>query len=290
MQSSCKSNDGWWPGANMAETVVSRPTLEGSPSRHTFIAHAYLLAGLGIVFWILLWAAVVVAFNVSSDFLPTPLEVLKKLISLATNPIGEGSLWVHMGWSILRFLSGFALAALIGIPLGLLMGYIRPVEYWVSPLFELFRYVPPIAWAPFSILWFGASFGSQTFVIFTAAFPPMLMSAYQGIRLVDRGLINAARMLGAGKTTILFKVGLPAAVPLIVAGLRIGLANGWLALVGAEIIAGPGALTGLGFLILVGQQNLQASVTIGAMALIGVLGALFDYGVRLIEARVTRWG
>lgn len=248
-----------------------------------------LLTGLGVVGWILLWWGIVVVLKVSPDFLPTPWQVAEKLISLTTSPIGEGGLWVHAGWSVLRFLSGFLLAAIIGIPLGLLMGYIRPVRYLVNPLFELFRYVPPIAWAPFSILWFGASFGSQTFVILTAALPPMLMSAFLGIRLVDPGLINAARTLGAGPTTILFKVGLPAALPLVVAGLRMGLANGWLALVGAEIIAGPGVLTGLGYLILVGQQNLQATLTIGAMVLIGIIGALFDYGIRRVEGKLARW-
>jgi ABC-type nitrate/sulfonate/bicarbonate transport system permease component len=244
---------------------------------------------LAAAFWLALWWLVVVAFGISRDFLPTPLEVLEKIGSLTIHPIGAGTIWVHAGWSILRFLSGFALAVAVGVPLGLMMGYIAPIRYIVNPLFELFRYVPPIAWAPFSILWFGASFGSQTFVIFTAAFPPMLMAAYQGIRLIDRGLINAARTLGAGPLTILFHVGLPAAIPVIVAGLRIGLANAWLALVGAEIIAGPGALSGLGFLILVGQQNLQASLTIGAMALIGVIGAVFDYGVRRLEQRTARW-
>lgn len=246
------------------------------------------LAVIGAAFWILAWWGVVAALDVSSDLLPTPWQVAEKLVWLATHSIGEGTLWVHAGWSLLRFLSGFLLAAVFGIPLGLLMGYVRPVGYLVSPLFELFRNVPPIAWAPFSLLWFGASFGSQTFVIFTAAFPPMLMNAYYGIRMVDPSLISAARMLGAGPVTMLFRVGLPAATPLVVAGLRIGLANGWLALVGAEIIAGPGALTGLGFLILVGQQNLQATLAIGAMAMIGVTGAALDYAIRLLEGVVVK--
>jgi len=109
------------------------------------------------------------------------------------------------------------------------------------------------------------------------------MNAYRGMRLVDQGLIDAARMLGAGPSTVLFRVGLPAAMPFVVAGARIGVANGWLALIGAEIIAGPGALTGLGFLILVGQQNLQAVFSISAMPVIGFLGALFDYAMVRLE-------
>jgi len=139
-------------------------------------------------------------------------------------------------------------------------------------LFNALRNVPPIAWAPFSLLWFGASFGSQTFVIFTSAFPPILMNSYRGIRLVDEDLIRAARMLGAQLGAMLFRVGLPAAMPLVLAGARIGAANGWLGLIGAEIIAGPGALAGLGFLILVGQQSLQAVFLISAMVVIGLIG------------------
>ena len=189
---------------------------------------------------------------------------------------------------VLRFLSGFVLALVVGVPLGLLMGRSRVVGDLVDPVFNTLRNVPPIAWAPFGLLWFGASFGSQMFVIFTAAFPPILMNSHRGIRLVDEGLIKAARMLGAKPAAVLFQVALPAALPMVVAGARIGVANGWLALVGAEIIAGPGALTGLGFLVLVGQQNLQADFSISAMVVIGLLGAAFDYAVVRLERALSK--
>lgn len=246
-------------------------------------------AVVGLAAWICLWWGTVAALRVSPDFLPGPVQVLEKLLWLAHNEVGGGSLWLHAGWSVLRFLAGFALAALVGIPLGLLMGHVRWIRYLLQPLFDLLRNIPPIAWAPFALLWFGASFGSQTFVIFTSSFPPILINAYQGMRLTDPGFFRAARMLGAGRATIMFRIGLPAALPLVVAGLRIGVANGWLALVGAEIIAGPGALTGLGYLILVGQENLQATLTIGAMAVIGVLGAAFDFAVRRLERWTDRY-
>ena len=230
----------------------------------------------GLAAWIGLWWAAATLLGVSADFLPSPLDVARRLQWLATNSVGEGTLWVHAGWSLLRFFSGFAAAAAFAVPLGLAMGYVPALRHLVNPLFDLFRHVPPIAWAPFALLWFGASFGSQTFVIFTAAFPPILMNAHHGIATMDRGLVNAARMLGAGPFTVLFRIGLRATLPAIVAGLRIGLANGWLALVGAEIIAGPGALSGLGFLILVGQQNLQATTAVAAMSVIGLIGAVLD--------------
>ena len=258
-------------------------------SRGLSAASTRLGAAAWLCIWLCIWWAGVIVSGVSPDFLPSPWQVAQKLVWLAQseNRIGEGTLWVHAGWSVLRFLSGFLLALAVGVPLGLLMGQSRPVGDLLTPLFNALRNVPPIAWAPFSLLWFGASFGSQTFVIFTAAFPPILMNAFRGIRLVDEGLINAARMLGAGPGTVLFRVGLPAAIPLVVAGARIGVANGWLALIGAEIVAGPGALTGLGFLILVGQQNLQAVFSIGAMVVIGFIGALFDFVMVRVERRFT---
>lgn len=240
---------------------------------------------LGI--WIGAWGIASDVSGVSPDFLPSPEQVVRQLIWMAnaSNRIGEGALWIHIGWSLLRFASGFLCAAAVGVPLGLLMGQSRLAGDLLSPLFNALRSVPPIAWAPFSLLWFGASFGSQVFVIFVAALPPILANSFRGIRLVDISLVDAARMLGAGPATILFRVGLRAALPHVLAGARIGVANGWLALIGAEIIAGPGALTGLGFLILVGQQNLQAVFSIGAMVIIGILGALLDHAMVLLERR-----
>lgn len=243
-----------------------------------------------ICVWVGIWWAVVASANVSPDFLPSPWQVAQRIVWLAQsgNRIGEGTLWEHAAWSVLRFLSGFVLALVVGVPLGLLMGRSRVVGDLVDPVFNTLRNVPPIAWAPFGLLWFGASFGSQMFVIFTAAFPPILMNSHRGIRLVDEGLIKAARMLGAKPAAVLFQVALPAALPMVVAGARIGVANGWLALVGAEIIAGPGALTGLGFLVLVGQQNLQADFSISAMVVIGLLGAAFDYAVVRLERALSK--
>lgn len=240
--------------------------------------------------WVGIWWVVVACANVSPDFLPSPWQVVQKIAWLAQseNRIGEGTLWEHAAWSVLRFLSGFGLALAVGAPLGLVMGRSRVVGDLVDPLFNTLRNVPPIAWAPFALLWFGASFGSQAFVIFTAAFPPILMNSHRGIRLVDDGLIKAARMLGAKPGAVLFRVALPAALPLVIAGARIGVANGWLALVGAEIVAGPGALTGLGFLVLVGQQNLQAVFSISAMVVIGLLGAAFDNAMVRLERRLSR--
>lgn len=244
---------------------------------------------LAVVFWIALWWGLVAVFRIHPDFLPLPADVVARLVRLVTQPVGEGPLHVHLLASLTRFLGGFAMAVALGVPLGFLMGYFRIFDWALNPIFELVRYIPPIAWAPFAILWFGANFGAQAFVIFISTLPPVLISAYGAMRAVDPNLMAAARTLGARPGTIILEVGLPSSVPVLVGGLRIGVATGWMALIAAEIVAGTGTRAGLGYLILVGQQTLQASTTIGAMVLIGLLGWTFDVALRGLERAVMRW-
>lgn len=242
-----------------------------------------------ILGWVLLWWSIVAVTGVSRDFLPSPVEVLRRTIVLTYQPIGAGALATHVGASLVRLLTGFGLAVAIGVPLGLLMASFRPVNWIVSPIFELFRYVPPIAWAPFAIFWFGSGNAAQGYVIFTAAFPPILLNTFRGVQLVDRRLVAAAKTLGANPFVLMTEVALPSALPVIVTGLRIGLAAGWMALIAAEIVAGTGSRDGLGYLILQGQQQLQADLTIGAMLVIGLLGTVIDLLLRALEGRVLKW-
>jgi ABC-type nitrate/sulfonate/bicarbonate transport system permease component len=272
--------------------VVGTPAASpASEDRRAFGAHPrrYVTSGVIVLGWLALWWAAVVYFKVSKDFLPTPYEVAKRIVVLTYEPLGAGALWTHAAASIVRLLSGFAAAIVVGIPLGLLMGIVRPVNYFVRPIFELFRYVPPIAWAPFAIFWFGAGNNAQAYVIFTAAFPPILINAFRGVELLDKRLIDAARTLGARAHTILAEVALPGAMPYVMTGLRIGLAGGWMALIAAEIVASTGSRDVLGYLILQGQQSLAADLTIGAMVVIGIVGTLIDYLLQKLEARLQAW-
>lgn len=270
-------------GAPPVDAVRSSPGRIPMPSARSVLVAAVVLGWLG------LWWAAVVYLNVSKDFLPTPYEVARRIFVLAYEPLGAGTLWTHAAASLVRLLSGFAAAVAVGIPLGLLMALIRPINHMVAPLFELFRYIPPIAWAPFAIFWFGAGNNAQAYVIFTAAFPPILINTFRGVELVDKRLIDAARTLGARAHTIIAEVALPGALPYVMTGLRIGLAGGWMALIAAEIVAGTGSRDGLGYLILQGQQSLAADLTIGAMALIGIIGTLIDIVLQRVEARTQSW-
>ncbi len=267
-----------------ARSAAAAPRRRRLPGGGTAARVLVVLGG-----WVALWWALAAGFEVSADFMPTPPAVVERLWILVIRPMGDGSLLHHLAMSVQRFLLGFAAAVAVGVPLGLLMGYLRPVDRLVTPVFELLSPIPPIAWAPFAILWFGASVGAQSFVIGLAAFAPILINAHRAVRLVDPGLIAAARSLGAGAGIVLFRVILPASVPMVVGGLRIGLAAGWMALIAAEIVAGDGSSSGLGYLILQGQRTLHADLTIGAMLIIGVVGTLLDLFMRGLEARLLRW-
>jgi ABC-type nitrate/sulfonate/bicarbonate transport system permease component len=126
-------------------------------------------------------------------------------------------------------------------------------------------------------------------VIFTSAFPPILINTFLGVKLIDQNLLNAAASLGARTWTVMTEVALPAAFPLIMTGVRIGLAGGWMALIAAEIVAGTGTRDGLGYLILQGQMQLHADLTIGAMAFISVIGVALDFVLRRVETHFATW-
>jgi ABC-type nitrate/sulfonate/bicarbonate transport system permease component len=239
--------------------------------------------------WLSGWWLITWVFNVDPVFLPSPLDVLDRLIRLATVPIGEGTIFVHVLGSLQRFLTGFALAVVIGIPVGFIMGYFKPVDKLVTPIFEAIRPIPPIAWAPFAILWFGVNVGAQAFVILLSALPPIIINAHLAIKLTDRRLIDAARVMGAKPFRVLLEVALPSSIPLVFTGLRIGVANGWMALIAAELVAGDGSNKGLGYLILQGQRTLNADLSIAAMIVIGIIGALLDFSLSRLNRYFRRW-
>jgi NitT/TauT family transport system permease protein len=158
----------------------------------------------------------------------------------------------------------------------------------ISPLFETLRFIPPIAWVPFSILWFGTGFLAPTLVIFAGAFSPCVVNAYRGAQLIDKPIIEAAQTLGAGGWRMIKDVVLPGALPHVVAGMRVGAGFGWQSLIGAELIVGS---TGLGYLIIQGESNIEPAVVVAGMITIGLVGAALDYAMRAVEDWIRRdWG
>lgn len=248
----------------------------------------YILPVLGIASLFAVWALASGSGLVSVKFLPGPGAVLEELARLTREPYAGSVLQTHLLASLQKFFVSFLLGAVVGVPLGLLMGRFRPMDKLIGPLFEGLRFIPPIAWVPFSILWLGTGFMAPVLVIFAGVFSSCVVNAYSGAKLADKAVLEAAQTLGAGRWITLTEVLIPAALPQIVAGLRIGAGFGWQSLIGAELIVGS---TGLGYLIIQGESNLTSTVVIAGMVAIGVVGAAIDYVMRKIEARIRRnWG
>lgn len=267
----------------MARTVNGQPAGHGPGPTETAV-----LSGLGVLGFFALWQLVSMSGWVSERYLPGPLSVASTIVSLSTEPYSGATLWGHLSSSLVRFAAGFGLAAAIGIPLGLLMGWYRWLEDVVSPLFEALRFIAPIAWVPFAGLWFGTGIGGPTLVIFSGAFAPCLINAYRGAKYVDRRLVEAARTLGASGPRIVAEVLLPSSLPSIVAGLRVSAGIGWQSLIGAELIV---VANGVGYMMVQGQLNVITPIVMAGMVAIGVVGVVIDVVLRWFENRIRKgWG
>jgi NitT/TauT family transport system permease protein len=218
--------------------------------------------------------------------LPSPEKVFFTLYEKIYIPVGEEKLFGHIGISLVRILVGTGIALCLAIPLGILMGWYEDLDAFSAPIIEVLRPIPPIAWIPLAILWFGIGLGSKVFIIAIGVFFPTLINTYLGVKFVDPVLIKAAQTLGAKDRNILWEVIVPASVPLIVAGVRIGVGLGMMCLVAAELVA---ASSGLGYLIMLGGDDLKPELSITGMILIGSLGLIADRVVLAIERRVTYW-
>jgi len=239
------------------------------------------LAGLATFFGI--WSLASLAGLAPAQFLPPPWSVARKFVELTHEPFVGYTLQQHLLSSFMRFGMGFGLAVVIGVPLGLAMGWFRGLDMVVSPLFDALRFVAPIAWVPFAALWFGTGIGGPVLVIFTGAFPPCVINTYRGARYVEPHLIEAARTLGARNLQIMVEVLLPASVPSIVAGLRVSAGLAWQSLVGAELIV---ASSGIGYLLVKGQANISTTIVMSGMIAIGIVGFAIDMLLQLVQRRL----
>jgi ABC-type nitrate/sulfonate/bicarbonate transport system permease component len=216
-----------------------------------------------------------------STLLPPPSAIIKAAIEM----IGSGELLGHLWQSLRRELVAFAFA-LSAVPIGIAMGWWKRVHEQLDPIIEILRPIPPIAWIPLSILWLGIGNAQNQFIIFLGIFFPLLINTIQGVKNIEPNLVRAARCLGASEWQILKRVVLPASLPQILTGVRIGFGVGWMALVAAELV---GASSGLGFLINDARSLLKTDVVILGMLTIGVVGLLIDLLIRIIAKRVLPW-
>ncbi|MEI6127920.1 MAG: ABC transporter permease, partial [Pseudomonadota bacterium] len=184
---------------------------------------------------ILIWQCLCFAGFLPPDKIPSPLEILSAVKDLFMSGLPQGkTLSLHCLYSLLRVGIGFVLAAALGIPLGILCGWSKFLRELFTPVIETIRPIPPLAWIPLAILWFGIGLQSASFIIFLGCLFPIILSTISGVLSVDAIFINAAKTLGATERQIFLKILLPGAMPSIYTGLRIGLGIGWMTLVAAE--------------------------------------------------------
>lgn len=213
--------------------------------------------------------------------MPPPTIVFRSAVEL----ISSGDLTYHTLASLKR--EGIAfLFALAAVPIGLLMGWYQPIYAQLDPVIEVLRPIPPLAWIPLSILWFGIGDEQNEFIIFLGMFFPILINAVDGVRKVERNLVRAARSLGANEYSLITRIVLKAALPQIITGIRIGLGVGWMALVAAELV---GASSGLGFLINDARSVLRTDIIVVGMATIGMVGLAIDAVLRLATRKLLPW-
>jgi len=221
--------------------------------------------------------------------LPSPIEIILGFKDLLMIGVPPGHLLHnHMIYSLYRVALGYAIAALLAIPLGLLMGWSSKLLRMVRPLFELVRPIPPLAWIPIAILWFGIGIKSAAFIIFLGAFFPILLNTISGVLSIHPILIEAARTLHASEKDIFLKVLFPGAIPSIFVGMRIGIGIGWMTLVAAEF-TGVKEGYGLGYMIMTARDIQRPDEILAGMLVIGVIGLLIDIGLRAAESRMIRW-
>ena len=237
-------------------------------------------AFLGV--WALAAGIVEVGRLFNPIFLPGPWVVAGKVLSLGA----EGKLWVHVGATLERVAVGFTTGAALALTLGLLAGHVRGVRTLVEPVVELLRPIPPLAMLPLFIVWIGIGEGSKVGFITYATFFPMFLTTVHAVGRLDPRLIRAAQSLGARPRQLFLRVILPAALPEILTGIRLGVALSFFVIVISEFI---GAEAGLGYLINDGRNFFLVAQMLGAAVVLGLLGYLGNAAVGWLERRLLRW-
>ena len=241
---------------------------------------------LSIGVFLLLYELVARSGWFAAALVPTLPVAAKTLVSM----LFDGSMARHAGNTLYRVFAGLALACAFGLVLGFLMARYRPVERFFLPLVSALMPIPSLAWAPVFILWFGLGNTATILVVFYAATFPMVVNTWTGARAVNPIWLRAAGAMGAGGTSMFWKVVVPGASPLIITGLRLAFQRAWIAVVGAEMLAA--SAFGLGWVIFDAKEFLNADIMLASLAVIGAIGfALEKLAFQPLERHtVVRWG
>jgi NitT/TauT family transport system permease protein len=246
-----------------------------------------MLSIIGILAFLIFWQIMAVSGWVDSRYITTPLNVVNLFLVKLTDPKPDGAvLGINVLSSLIVALSGFGLAVVIGVPLGLLMGWYKSIDSFIRPVFEIIRPIPPVSWIPLTIMWLGIGLRAKAFIVFFAAFVPCLINSYTGIKQTSEVLINFAKTCGASNFTIFWRIGIPSSMTLTFAGIKVAIGNAWATLVAAEMLA---ASSGLGYMILMGRQFGRVDLVILGIVVIGLIGTTVTTLLGLVENKILGW-
>src|SRR3954471_3960237 len=264
----------------------------GRAKRRRELIRKIIRGAVGIAAVLLIWQVMAVAYNIQ-QILPPPLSVGRTIFNTLTLNYEQRwlygpNIYEHLLSSFTRAITGFSIAAAFAIPLGLLVGRSRTIREYVDPVIRSLYPIPGIAWIPLAILWFGLGNTAVIFVVFIAEFFPLYFNSEAGARNINPILIDAARCFGAKRLTLLRRVILPASIPYIITGMRIGLGGAWRMIVAGEMLASQ---SGIGSVLMESRYQFRATDLMMAMILISVVGYLTERViVGTLERKTTeRW-
>lgn len=254
---------------------------DSTKPRLTMIKHLFQYLGLSVVI-LAAWQALYYLGYIKPLILPPPSRVAMTFLDL----LKSGEMARHVGISVLRVLEGFFIAAVLGLGLGIAIGLSRTLDRLTDLIIQVVKPIPPIAWIPLAILWFGIGEESKVYIIFLGAFFPIIINTIDGIRQTDHKYVEVARILEVPRWKFVRKVVIPGAFPAIMTGIRVGLMVAWMCVVAAELIA---ASSGIGYLIMDARQLSQSDVVLVGMITIGIIGKLMDGIIKRLEKRLIVW-
>jgi taurine transport system permease protein len=251
--------------------------------RLTYVGKVSILTCILAVF---LWWLAARLEIVPAMFLPSPFAVAAKSIEVWRDGFQDATLSQHLFASVARVTAALLAAVVVGVILGFAVNLSETARGVVEPLLELYRPIPPLAYLPLVIIWFGIGEFAKVLVIFLGILPSILIATNDGLKSVSRDIINAARSLGASRLQVIFLVLLPHALPSILTGTRIGMGTGWATLVAAELVA---ATQGLGFMIKGAADFLVTDVVILGILVIAASAIVMELGLRLLQRVFAPW-
>lgn len=273
--------------AHLSENRAEAATLNISSSIFIFRKNLPLIVSIGSVLSLLvLWFVVTTLKIIPELFLPSPAAVWQKFIEVSQQGFMKATLWQHLAESISRVFSALIGAIVIGVPLGLWMGLNKWVRAVFDPLVELLRPIPPLAYLPLLVIWFGIGETTKVLLIFFSILAPIIISSAHGVISHQKNRERAALSLGATRLQVLQYVILPTALPHILTGVRIGLGVGWSTLVAAELVA---ADRGIGFMVQSAAQFLITDTVILGIIVIAIVAVSFELFLRWLQKQLAPW-